>query len=330
MSQNAQDLEAGNVKNLSDMAKFFEERLSSLPTKDYMDKRLSKIEEKAEDTAQGLKTLERRVRNMEEEKDKSIRGPDIQARMTTGRNDMRAPNAINELREEAFLKAIRSIRIWPIDGTNELEVKVDAFIKTALCMPTKELESVIIEDIYTVRSSPRSRQHNEVCVLLRDSDTRELVLSYARNLATYVDVEGNPTAGIRMEIPPHLLMAHKLLIMYGYGLKKRHGRETRRIIKFDLIEQSLYLSYKVPGNELWHDVTPAMAKSYKDRENERSLLQFSSTLSPPQSGPSLAPLTGANTTEMSSSNRMRNGGDGASNGGSRNSSQTWTPMSGRR
>ena len=200
MSQNTQDLEAGNVKNLSDMAKFFEERLSSLPTKDYMDKRLSKIEEKAEDTAQGLKTLERRVRIMEEVQDKNIGRPNSQARTTAmaARNDTRAPNAINEAREEAFLKAIRSIRIWPIEGTDGLETKVDAFLKSALCMRTKELESVIIEDIYTVRSSPRSRQHNEVCVLLRDSDTRELFLSYARNLATYVDAEGNPTAGIRM------------------------------------------------------------------------------------------------------------------------------------
>lgn len=63
-------------------------------------------------------------------------------------------------------------------------------------------------------------------------------------------------------------MVHKLLIMYSYNLKNSHGKDTRQIIKFDRIEQSLYLSYKLPGSELWHDVTPAMAKTFKDQENQ--------------------------------------------------------------
>lgn len=146
-----------------------------------------------------------------------------------------------------------------------------------------------------------------------------MILSYARNLAAYVDGEGNLTVGIPMEIPQHLLMTHKLLMMYGFNLKSRHGRETRRIVKFDLIEQNLYLTYKLPGSDLWHDITPAMAKSYKDRENERSLLQFSSTLSPPQL--CLTPLTGANGTELSINQRSENHSSSERN----LITQTWTP-----
>ena len=85
-----------------------------------------------------------------------------------------------------------------------------------------------------------------------------------------------------MEIPSHLLMTHKLLTKYGFNLKSKYGKETRRIIKFDLIEQSLYLAYKLPSSEMWHYITPAMAKSFKDRENQRSLLSFSNSLSPPE------------------------------------------------
>ena len=115
-------------------------------------------------------------------------------------------------------------------------------------------------------------------------------------LATYVNENGDPTAGLRLEIPSHLLMVHKLLIMYGYNLRNRHGKETRRIIKFNLIEQSLYLSYKLPGSELWHDITPAMAKTFKEQENQRSLLSFSDSLSPPERR---SILTEANATLIS-------------------------------
>ena len=42
------EMNANNVSNLAEMAKFFEQKMSSLPTKDYLDRRLGKLEEKAE------------------------------------------------------------------------------------------------------------------------------------------------------------------------------------------------------------------------------------------------------------------------------------------
>ena len=126
-----------------------------------------------------------------------------------------------------FFKAIRSLRIWPIRGTNAhyLTKAVEEFLDKALCMQKNDLEQVIIEDIRRVHSAPRSKQHDEVCIVFREPDTRELILSYTRNLATYVDELSNPSAGIRMEIPHHLLMNHKLLTMYGYNLRTRHEED---------------------------------------------------------------------------------------------------------
>ena len=110
-----------------------------------------------------------------------------------------------------------------------------------------------------------------------------MILSYAKNLAKYIDSRGQPTAGMRMEIPKHLQSTYKILDSYGYNLQERHGKRTRRIIKFDYIERSLFLAYKIPDSDIWHHITPAMATKYRERENERILASFSGTLSPPTS-----------------------------------------------
>lgn len=136
------------------------------------------------------------------------------------------------------------------------------------------------------------------------------------------------TAGIRMEIPPHLLMTHRLLNMFGFNLKQKHGRDTRRIIKFDMIEQSLYLAYKIPGSEIWHDVTLTMAKSFKERENQRSLLHFSNNLSPPGRWTTATSYaTGANAIEKNGLlpvNGSRSGREDIQDNIHR---QTWLPES---
>ena len=83
MSKTAQDLEAANVKNLTDMAKFLEDRISALPTKEYMDRRLARIEEKADDTANDLKSLQKRVENIEGDRSRNTNHEPIQAVLTS-------------------------------------------------------------------------------------------------------------------------------------------------------------------------------------------------------------------------------------------------------
>ena len=90
---------------------------------------------------------------------------------------------------------------------------------------------------------------------------KDLVLSYVRNLATYIDKEGNPTAGIRLEIAQFLSRVHRNLDVYGFYLRQKHGKATQRIIKFDPPEMSLYLSYKFPLSEIWCRATRAVAQA---------------------------------------------------------------------
>ena len=319
------NMETDNIKSLKDMAVFFEKKFEHLPTKDYMDGRLAKIEEKTKLTQESLAVLERRVDRIESGRslDQPIAGPSCGG----GSGPRNAPNGHLALeRENAFLKAIRSVRIWPIKGNNaqELTAAVEEFLQNALCMQARDLDQVIMEDIRRVRSAPRSKQHDEVCVIFREAETRDLILSYARNLASYVDKNGDPSAGIRMEVPPHLLMTHRLLTMYGFGLKNKYGKETRRIIKFDLAEQSLYLAYKLPTGDLWHEITPAMAKAYKDKENQRSLLHFSESLSPPGKLPSQASQWNSRSGNSGPS-AAQSGHSSSHSGWQPSSKQTWTP-----
>lgn len=132
------------------MAKFFEDWISALPTMDYMDR------------VQDLKNLECRVLNIERE-----HRPGMVRNQTTSSMPVIANQRISEGREEAFLKAIRSFRIWLIDGSQDLAAKVDAFFKNALCMSQRDLDQIIVEDICTARSSPRSKQQQSLRALAR-------------------------------------------------------------------------------------------------------------------------------------------------------------------
>ena len=131
MSRAAPDLEAANVKNLADMAKFFQEQIAVLPTTEYMDNRLSKIEKRAEETVEDLRKLERRVTDMERLRPRvTSEWTGSEQRLESVQAPGSASGGIALGREEAFLRAIRTIRIWPIDGNN-LPAKVDDFFKGA-------------------------------------------------------------------------------------------------------------------------------------------------------------------------------------------------------
>ena len=54
-------------------------------------------------------------------------------------------------------------------------------------------------------------ERNEVVVKFFDKQKRDLVASSSPSLASRIDKEGKPTAGIRMEIPADLMDTFRLL-----------------------------------------------------------------------------------------------------------------------
>ena len=126
---------------------------------------------------------------------------------------------------------LRSLRIWPINGDTQQQMssELDIFLKNGLLIKQEDLDTIIIiESIERMRSSPRSKHHHEILVVFREEETRELILSYSRSIAKYVNESGQPTAGLRMEVLTFLASTHKLLQSVCVYLKNKYGHQIRR------------------------------------------------------------------------------------------------------
>ena len=168
-------------------------------------------------------------------------------------------------RSREYLKARRSIRIWPIDNHSDegLWKGTGDFIHTALGIPEEDLAPEDIESITAVKPSGIRGSHvrDEAIVSFFCPRKRDTLLAGAPNLATFIDDQCRPTLGIRREIPLELDGTFRLLSRFGARLRARHGEGTKRHIKFDDIEGTLIMNIKLPGDERWSVVTPAMARS---------------------------------------------------------------------
>ena len=164
-----------------------------------------------------------------------------------------------------YLRARRSVRIWPIDGSSEdsLWRGTGDFIHSALRISEDDVGQDDIESVTAV-PNPRIRIGNvrdEAVVTFFSHVKRDSIMSGAVNLATHIDAAGQPTAGIRLELPPELTDTFRLLSRFGTRLRARHGDGTKRHVKFDDMEASLFMNIKLPGDESWSRVSPHTAKA---------------------------------------------------------------------
>ena len=67
----------------------------------------------------------------------------------------------------------------------------------------------------------------EVLVDFIDLESRDTVTSYARNLATHKDVQGDPNAGLSLDVPSQLMGDFKLLKAHSRKLRARYGPEFK-------------------------------------------------------------------------------------------------------
>ena len=104
------------------------------------------------------------------------------------------------------------------------------------------------------------RTKDEALVVFTNAEVRDTVLGSSNKLAPMMDERRQPTAGIRLEIPAGLRPAFKILDNYGQMLRRRHGVGTRRHVKFNDLDCSLFLNIKLPGDDKWSKVTLDMAR----------------------------------------------------------------------
>ena len=70
------------------------------------------------------------------------------------------------------------------------------------------------------------------------------ILLKAVNLASFVDSANLPTTGLRLEIPAELGNNFKLLALLGTHFWTRHDEGTKRYVKFDDYDASLFINIK--------------------------------------------------------------------------------------
>lgn len=175
--------------------------------------------------------------------------------------------------------ARRSLRMWPIAGSqqSELRVSVGDFLQQKLQIPRAYLADSDVEEVRRIaetRRTFRSLRRNpvithEVLVIFKDIQTRDMVLSYAPNLADCRESGPANKIGVRIEIPQHLRGIFNTLHNYGFTLREEHGADLKRHVKFDDHERTLFLSVRYPKETEWcrieHDYALEMVK-----ERERS------------------------------------------------------------
>ena len=179
-------------------------------------------------------------------------------------------NQKSTLEEALFEKSRRSLRIWPINGSNEeemlAEVKKFCFEALLLC-PSMELGITSIE---RARSSPRGRPFSEVIAVFEDNFARDRVFACGPKLSNYRDHEGKPTCGIRLQIPGHLMVQFRALESYAFNQRSRHEKgEIKKHIKFDESTKGLYMQIKHTKDDGWLDISYAVAKAEMEKNNEK-------------------------------------------------------------
>ena len=188
---------------------------------------------------------------------------------------------------EAYLKARRSVRLWPVVGTTKAELWGNAgeFLHGPLAVSESDMGQYHVEAGFPA-SDPVQPEgiRNEDVVRFRSSRIRDMVMSYSVNLAGCVGPDGRPTVGTRLEIPGELKDTFRLLSLLGTRLRARHGEGTKRHVKFDDFTGSLFSNIKLPGDTKWTRVTPEMARSDLEallrEENEANQKMLASKLVP--------------------------------------------------
>ena len=167
-----------------------------------------------------------------------------------------------------YLRARRSVRMWPIENESAetLWKGVGEFLHSALGIPESDVGP---DDIETITPIPDPRHatgnlNKEALVTFFCPRKRDFVVSSSPSLANLMD-GGVPTAGLRLEIPEALMPQFRLLSRFGTRLRARHGAGTKRHVKFDDLDCTLYMNIKLPGDETWSKVSVDTARADMDR-----------------------------------------------------------------
>ena len=156
-------------------------------------------------------------------------------------------------KQELYWKARRSLRLWPINGT-DLKLALSVFLTDELNMDPDICEEIDGFDVRRVRSA-RGRVDNEVCVVFPDIETRDSVRAAAPNLA-------GKKMGMRLEIPEYLRPNLRALESMSYMMKQSNP-QLKRNVKFDDEVMDLVMDIRTSPDGPWRKLRPDQAMEAK-------------------------------------------------------------------
>ena len=153
-----------------------------------------------------------------------------------------------EEREEKrnFLISRKSIQVWPIVTCADLARGCRNFLTKYMEVPEDIADNLDFEALDRLPQGRRSKCHDEVLVRFKTAREKELVQSYAPNLAS-----SNRRARLRMNVPQHLLGLFKMFEAHGGRLKQEHGPGLKRSIKLDDQTMTMVMDVRLPNDLEW-------------------------------------------------------------------------------
>ena len=158
--------------------------------------------------------------------------------------------------------------MWPVGGEGE---DMKSAVLKFLANKPRLGEDVIAdaEECHIVRvpmagkgpNQLKNQIKHEVVVEFPSVDLRDIVRRSAYNLA------GDRSAGIRLDVPHHLMKNFKALESASYKLKQQYP-SLRRNIKFDDEVCDLVLEFRISEGAGWKRLRPQEAKELQRTEGE--------------------------------------------------------------
>ena len=321
------------VPGLAEISKLLDDKLKDVARVDDVSQAMRAMTERVESNENMIRELGAKLNEMERRQREQRTPP------RGGSNDRRKPEiprspsiylagarslAQEDARVNEFELARRSMRIWPIAGETEEDIRknLEDFFRGALMMARHEVDFLSIRESRRAKATDSAHVYDEVVVEFDCPADRDEIYRKAGKLAPYRDDNNKPTAGFRQQIPQFLMSAHKLLTETGFQLKRQHGPTLRWYIKYDEENYGLYLEVKLPGTYSWQRVSLQMAREMRE-EAGRSEVMATTHLGPETSRGSV------NHTPLGTKNNIRTGPSRSSVEENRINEPPPGPLSGR-
>ena len=175
---------------------------------------------------------------------------------------------------EAYSRARRSLRLWPISREGSLRDRTVEFMVNELLLDQQHAAGLRF-DVTRVGTNIRGKDatsraiKDEALVVFESARDRDDVRSFAKNL----ERRGR---GLRLEVPDHLWASFRVLQSVGYELKQRNPGLKRNVL-FDDDKKDLKLDICLAPDMPWRTIFPdgakqSLAKMGKTPNTEKSAI----------------------------------------------------------